>query len=78
MPGNHSKFPVLCPAKERGLAVRMGNFETPDARRTRYLRYAAEAEEMALRSREDQLKRAYLALAKSWRGLAEEGNPKIF
>ena len=56
----------------------MGNSETPDVRRVRYLRYSAEAEEMALRAREDELKRAYLALAKSWRRLAEEGKSERF
>ena len=55
----------------------MTNSETPEGRRVRYLRYAADAEEMALRAREDQMEQAYLALAKSWRVLAEEANQKL-
>jgi hypothetical protein len=54
----------------------MTNSETPEERRARYLRYAASADEMAFRCREVELRNAYLALAKSWKSLAEEDNLK--
>jgi hypothetical protein len=50
--------------------------ETPEQRRTRYLRLASEAEELASRCRDSVVRDAYLALAKSWKSLAAELAPK--
>lgn len=46
--------------------------ETPEQRRARYLRLAAEAEAMAEQCRSSDLRVAYLALAKSWTLLAQD------
>jgi len=44
--------------------------ETPDERRTRYLRLAEEVEELSTRCKDIEVRDAYLALALSWRTLA--------
>jgi len=46
--------------------------ETPEQRRARYLRLAAEAEAMAERCRGSDLRSAYVALARSWTLLAQD------
>lgn len=46
--------------------------ETPDQRRARYLRLAAEAEAMARQCRDSDLSNAYMALARSWTLLAKD------
>ena len=46
--------------------------ETPEQRRARYLRHAAEAEATAKLCRGADLRSAYLALAKSWTLLASD------
>jgi len=46
--------------------------ETPEQRRARYLRLAAEAEAMAERCGGGELRDAYLALARSWVLLAKD------
>jgi hypothetical protein len=46
--------------------------ETPEQRRTRYLRLAADAETAAAKCRSPDLRDAYLALAKSWLLLAKD------
>jgi hypothetical protein len=49
--------------------------ETPDQRRARYLRLAAEAEAIAAQCRGAELREAYKALARSWALLAEDMKP---
>ena len=46
--------------------------ETPDQRRARYLRLAAEAKAVAAQCRGAELREAYLALARSWTLLAKD------
>jgi len=46
--------------------------ETPEQRRARYLRLAAEAEAMAEQCRGSDLRSAYVALARSWTLLAQD------
>ena len=46
--------------------------ETPDQRRARYLRLAAEAEGIAKQCRDSDLSNAYMALARSWTLLAKD------
>ena len=46
--------------------------ETLEQRRARYLRLAAEARENAARTKDRETKEAYLALADSWLGLAQD------
>ncbi len=46
--------------------------ETPDQRRARYLRLAAEAEAIAGKCRGADLREAYMALARSWTTLAKD------
>jgi hypothetical protein len=46
--------------------------ETPDQRRARYLRLAAEAEATARQCRGVELREAYMALARSWTSLARD------
>lgn len=46
--------------------------ETPEQRRARYLRLAAEAEAMAEQCRGIDLRDAYLELARSWTLLAQD------
>lgn len=50
-------------------------FETPDQRRARYLRLAAEAEGIARQCRDPELRTAYIALARSWTQLASDIKP---
>jgi len=49
--------------------------ETPDQRRARYLRLAAEAQAVAAQCRGAELREAYLALARSWALLAKDVKP---
>jgi hypothetical protein len=49
--------------------------ETPEQRRARYLRLAAEAQAIAARCRGTDLRDAYLALARSWTLLANDIKP---
>jgi hypothetical protein len=49
--------------------------ETPDQRRARYLRLAAEAEAIAAQCRGPELREAYFALARSWALLAKDIKP---
>ena len=46
--------------------------ETPEQRRARYSRLAAEAEAIARQCRGAELRDAYLALARSWTLLAKD------
>jgi hypothetical protein len=46
--------------------------ETPQERRTRYLRLAREAKELAAKSKSLQMREACLAMAQSWLALASE------
>jgi hypothetical protein len=46
--------------------------ETPEQRRARYLRLAADAETAAGKCRSPDLRDAYLSLAKSWLLLAKD------
>jgi hypothetical protein len=46
--------------------------ETPEQRRARYLRLAAEAEAIARQCRGVELREAYMALARSWTLLAND------
>jgi hypothetical protein len=46
--------------------------ETPEQRRARYLRLAAEAEAAAKRCKAPDLRDAYFALARSWSLLARD------
>jgi hypothetical protein len=48
--------------------------ETPEQRRARYLRLAAEAESAAKRCATADLRDAYLALARSWNLLARDAS----
>lgn len=50
----------------------MAELETPGQRRARYMRLATEAEAMAERCRGDDIREAYLALARSWMLLARD------
>jgi hypothetical protein len=50
------------------------SFETPEQRRARYLRLAAEADSAAKRCTAPDLRDAYLALARSWTLLARDIN----
>jgi hypothetical protein len=49
--------------------------ETPEQRRARYMRLAAEAEAIAAQCRGPELRDAYLALARSWTLLARDTKP---
>ena len=56
-----------------GAQAVMSDFsETPEQRRARYLRLAAEAEAVAEQCRSSELRSAYLALARSWTLLARD------
>jgi hypothetical protein len=54
--------------------------ETPQERRSRYLRLAREARELAAKSKTLQMREACLAMAQSWLALASEleaGRPDV-
>lgn len=49
--------------------------ESPHERRTRYLRLAREAKELAAKSKTVQMREACLAMAQSWLALASDLDP---
>jgi hypothetical protein len=61
----------LCRLNVQGAQSGMSDpSETPEQRRARYLRFAAEAEAIAEQCRGSDLRNAYRALARSWSLLA--------